>query len=157
MRCAALLLALTIGACQHTPRAAVGHLVNPALLPLEVVAGSLAWCKLQPGAPVPARLTAGAPLAVVTYAPEGTFVVLGDSEAAAIPACIERGLRAVRLVPTDNPIVGTIATITAELARVHIGVEVVTTAETDYFLIAGGDLPLAIATLRDAGHTVSPM
>jgi hypothetical protein len=63
-------------------------------------------------------------------------------------------LRAIRLAPTPDPILGTIATITHTIAVAGVSAEVITVAETDYFLVPEGQLEQTVAALRRAGHSL---
>ena len=154
MRTTCALMALWLSGCdapRHAPRT---PLVDPSRLPLEVLPGSLAWCEWPSTAPIPQRLDPRAPLTIVIYAPEGRFVVTNDSSITGGLECIERNLRAIRLVPTKRPIVGTLATVTQTIAEAKASVEVLTLAETDYFLLRAVDVNQALTALRRAGYPI---
>jgi hypothetical protein len=51
--------------------------------------------------------------------------------------------------------VGVIASLTSTLATANISLFVCSTFDTDYLFVRQGDLEAAVASLRDAGHTVS--
>jgi hypothetical protein len=128
--------------------------VDPNRLPLEVIPGEFSWCKLTSDFEISKSLQQSADLLVLVKSPEGEFIVVSASSVPPGAECIERHLKAIRLVPTSNPIVGTIATITRTLASSGISVEVVTTGETDYFLFSTAQFERALEALRKEGHPV---
>ena len=103
---------------------------------------------------VPRFSAAEVPLGVVVYGPEGTFVVGDVGLLSPSAKCMERDLRAIRLAPTSDPIVGTIATITHTIAAAGVSAEVITVGETDYFLVPDASLQHTVSALRRAGHAI---
>ena len=152
------LLAAAAYSCDPTremtpkPSDKTGMFADPRQLPLEILPGALAWCKITSTEAVPDRRMANAPIGVVTYEPEGTYVVGAAAELAGFSQCFARDLRAVRVAPSPNSIVGTIATITRTIAGAGVSTEVITVGETDYFLVPEGLLEHTANALRHAGH-----
>ena len=76
---------------------------------------------------------------------------------AAIPAGVqaERGWRCLAVAgPLDLSLSGVLAAIVVFLAQSGIAVFCVSTYDTDYVLVRGGELASAASCLRQAGHEV---
>lgn len=136
--------------------AAANPLENPALqhLPLTVLPDTLAYCQRPSGTPIPSwATTAKGPKIYVEFADESSVLV----KAAAAPStadCI-RDFRAIRLDPVVEDVTGIIATLSGVLARANVSVYVLSTRNTDYFMVHAPDLEHAIAVLKEAGHHIS--
>jgi hypothetical protein len=120
---------------------------------LEVLAGRFAVARLDPHAVVPDWAVRGA-LSSITRTPDELSCVCED---AAVPGDIraERGFRALRIQTTlDFGLVGIVASLTEPLARARVPVFVVSTHDTDYFLVKEEKLAQAARVLRAEGHTL---
>jgi uncharacterized protein len=68
----------------------------------------------------------------------------------------ERGWRALKLEgPFELSTVGILASVAVPLAEAGASVFAVSTFDTDYVLVRGEQLDLAVDTLREHGHRVS--
>jgi hypothetical protein len=123
-------------------------------LTLRVLDGELAVCRLAADAPAPAIPDAAA-LFAVTRTPEELSVVCAAAYAPE-GARVEAGWRALRVAgPLDFTLTGILAAIAGPLARAGVSIFAVSTYDTDYVLVRGDALHIAVAALRDAGHDVS--
>jgi transcriptional regulator len=121
-------------------------------LHLLAVPGSFAVCKLPPGAALPVA-PPGAFWSVTRTADE--LSVVCEEAAAPEGANCERGWRCLRVAGAmPFTLVGVLASLTAPIARVGVGVFAVSTFDTDYLLVKSDDFPKAVAALRTAGHAV---
>ena len=67
----------------------------------------------------------------------------------------EPGWRALRLEgPLDLSMVGILSSVAAPLAEAGASIFAVSTFDTDYVLVKGSQLDLAVDTLRENGHRV---
>jgi hypothetical protein len=79
-------------------------------------------------------------------------------DAARVPADVsaERGWRAPEVEgPLDLDLTGVLAAIAGPLARAGVAIFAVSTFDTDYVLVRAERLDVAVAALREAGHTVA--
>jgi hypothetical protein len=151
-----LILVICLSSCAtHSSSSRNPVLVNPSRLPLEVLPGEFSWCKVTSNLEISKLSQAAAELLVLVQSPEGQFIVVSADSVPPSAECIEKELKAVRLVPTPDPIVGTIATVTHTFAVAGISVEVVTTGETDYFLFSAIQFKPALDALRKDGYSVN--
>jgi hypothetical protein len=119
---------------------------------LDVLPGSFAICRLAPDAPLPPWI-AGAFTSITRTATELSIVC----DDAAVPASVaaQRNYRALAVRgPLDFSLVGIVADLSRVLAAASISIFVVSTYDTDYLLVGDANFERAIATLREAGHTV---
>jgi hypothetical protein len=124
-------------------------------LPLELVPGTLAICRLPPDAPVPTWATAPGPFLTISRTPEELSITLAQQ---AVPSGIrcERDYRALRVRGQLPPnLVGILLSIAQPLANTGLAIFAISTYDTDYVLVKLQDLPAALNALRQAGHQVS--
>lgn len=127
----------------------------PRELRLSLLAGTLAICRLDPGAPHPAWADAPG-FRSITRTEEELSVVCDER---AVPAGVkaERGWRALKLRgPIPFAETGILAALARPLAEAKIGIFAVSTYDTDYVLVKEGDLDAARAALAAAGHEIVP-
>jgi hypothetical protein len=112
-----------------------------------------AICRLEPSAPVPAWAGGGRFLSITRTVNELSIIC----EEVMVPDDVhgERNRRLMRLegtMPFTLP--GVLASVTAPLADAGISVSAISTYDTDYLLIADGDLQQATQALESTGHTI---
>lgn len=123
-------------------------------LTLTVLEERLAICRLASGAEVPAWATE-ASFFSVTRTEEELSVVCPQED---VPRVVsqERGWRALKLEgPFELSMVGILSSAAAPLAEAGVSIFAVSTFDTDYVLVRGGQIDLAVDTLREYGHRVS--
>ncbi len=124
-----------------------------ASLRLSVLEDRLAVCRLEAQAEIPAWAT-GAPFFCVTRTPDELSIVCPEENVPAGITC-EPGWRAFRLDGAfDFGLVGILASVAAPLAESEVGILAIATYDTDYVLVQGSQLDLAVAALRERGHEV---
>lgn len=122
-------------------------------LPLELLPGPLAICRLPAEAPIPDWI-AGASFLTISRTPEELSITIDQAR---VPAGVrsERDYRAVRVAGTLPPdLIGILVSIGAPLAAAGLPIFAISTFDTDYVLIRSPDLDTALAALRGAGHQV---
>ena len=118
---------------------------------IEELPESYAVCRLPADDPWP-KVAPGATLLSVTRVGDELSIVCPESLAPP-GARVERGWRCLRLhAVLDLSLVGVLADLTAQLARVGISVFVLSTHDTDLILVRAVDLVRAVAALRAAGY-----
>ena len=124
------------------------------MLPLELLAGTYAVCRLAPDEPVPAWAWTGQ-VSSVTRTDAELSIVCAE---AAVPVSIERverGWRVLRVVgPLPFDAVGVMAQLTVPLAAAGISILALATFDTDYLLVRECDLERGLVALQIAGHVV---
>ena len=124
-------------------------------LPLELLADTLAVCRLDAGAPVPAWAEQSKRFLTVSRTAEELSIT---AEQRAVPADVfcERDYRALRVRgPLPLNLVGILAAIADPLAKAGLSIFAISTYETDYVLVKARDLDAALAALARAGHQIS--
>jgi uncharacterized protein len=123
------------------------------VLDLTVLEEDLSICRLDAGAEVPAWATRTTFFSV-TRAQDELSVVCPE-EFVPGDAYRERGWRALKIEgPLDLSMIGILASVAAPLAEVGASIFTVSTFDTDYVLVRGTQLDLAVDTLRENGHRV---
>jgi hypothetical protein len=120
---------------------------------LELLAGSYAVCRLDPGDPPPAWAGPG-PFVSITRTDAELSVVCAQE---AVPATVqaERGWRCLRVRgPLGFGMTGILASLAGPMASSGVSIFVVSTYDTDYLLVQERDLDRGIDALARAGHTV---
>jgi hypothetical protein len=121
---------------------------------LDTVPGSYAICRLGPDAAVPAWAARGGFSSVTRTTAELSIVCASDDVPGDVQA--QRGYRALGVRgPLDFSMIGVIAALAATLASASISIFILSTYDTDYLFVQDADLDRAVATLREAGHTVT--
>ncbi|QDV38018.1 ACT domain-containing protein [Tautonia plasticadhaerens] len=124
-------------------------------LVLDLLPGSFAVSRLDPGAAVPGWADRpGSPLSSRTRtADELSVVCPADLVPEGVRA--ERGWRAFRVEgPLPFALTGVLASIAGPLADAGVNLFVVSTFDTDYVLVPGRLLDRAAAALEAEGHAV---
>jgi hypothetical protein len=112
-----------------------------------------AVCRLDKDAPVPPWASSGEFISITRTADE-LSVVCPQSVVPDSIKC-EQGWRCLRVAGSmDFSMVGVVASLVTPLAEAGVSVFVVSTFDTDYFLVKEDDLARATAVLRAAGHGV---
>lgn len=122
---------------------------------LDVRPIRLAVCRLEADAPVPAwvKLDGRVPVSVTRTDAELSIVAPEADVPDGVVA--ERGWRALVIRgPLDFGLVGVIANVTTILRDAGVPVFVLSTYDTDWILVQADDLPAAVESLREGGHTV---
>lgn len=123
-------------------------------LTLDLLPQTLAICRFAPDAAVPAWAGGSAFLAIVRTTSELSVTCAEELLPTTFDA--SRDWRALVLRgPFDHALVGILVEVAAPLARARVPIMPIATYDTDYVLVRAAQLPLAVATLRAAGHTVS--
>jgi hypothetical protein len=126
----------------------------PPKLPLRVLQGRLAVCRLAPDAAVPAWATASPRFSAVVRTPDELSVLTAESSVPA-DARAERGWRAfVVRGPLPFDLVGIFAALSRPLAEAGLAIFALSTFDTDYVLVKELDLDAARRALTAAGHTI---
>jgi hypothetical protein len=128
-----------------------GNATRP--LPLLVLDGTFAVCRLAGGSPIPPWATHGSLYSITGTSEELSILCRQES----VPPGVlgERDWRCLRVAgAVPFTAVGVLASMTAPLARAGVSVFAVSTFDTDYLLVKAADMPKATAALRAAGHTV---
>jgi hypothetical protein len=122
-------------------------------LTLSVVAGSYAIAKFPCDAEIPAWAR-GSAFSSVTRTPEELSVVAAE---ASLPPEVEAS-RGWRMFKVHGPFtfdeIGVLAALANPLARVGVGIFVISTFDTDYLLVQQDDIPVVVETLEHAGHRI---
>lgn len=124
-------------------------------LPLAVLPGTVAVCRLPAKAELPAWTSKAASFLTVSRTPEELSITADQS---AIPDGMpcERDYRPIRVQGTLPPdLVGILVAIAEPLAAAGISIFAISTYDTDYILVKVRDLDRAVAALEEAGHQVT--
>jgi hypothetical protein len=150
----ALILALLIGGTDSMVDAQDTRPPARPRLPLELLADTLAICRLDAGAPVPTWAEqSGGFLTVSRTAEELSITAHQRAVPASVPC--ERDYRALRVRgPLPLDLVGILAAIADPLAAAGLSIFAISTYDTDYVLVKAHDLEAALRVLERAGHQV---
>ncbi|HET8625213.1 MAG TPA: ACT domain-containing protein [Gemmatimonadales bacterium] len=117
-------------------------------MPLEVVADTLAICRLDPSAALPAWTERSSDFLTVSRTPEELSITAVASVVPSDVRC-ERNYRALRVRgPLPLNLVGILAAIAAPLADAGLSIFATSTFDTDYVLVKARDLDAAVSTLE---------
>ena len=124
------------------------------MIGMRVLAEPLSVCRMPPGAPWPRPGHPSSIFSVTRTEHEVSVVCPAFDEPAG--AVVEPGWRCLEVDgPLDFGMVGVMAGITGCLARANVSVFVLSTYDTDYVLVRGQDLTLAVTSLARDGYQVS--
>jgi uncharacterized protein len=124
------------------------------MIGMRVLAESLSVCRMPPGAPWPNPEHPSSIFSVTRTDHEVSVVCHASDEPAG--AVVEPGWRCLEVDgPLDFGMVGVMAGITGCLARASVSVFVLSTYDTDYVLVRGQDLKMAVTSLARDGYQVS--
>ena len=144
-----LLLAVSMAQAQ-TPRPA-----HRPHLPLEILADTLAVCRLPADAPVPHWATGPSRFLTVSRTSEELSITTVQGSVPPDLRC-ERDYRALRVKgPLPLDLIGVLAAIADPLAAAGLSIFAISTFDTDYVLVKARDLEPAVVALEHAGHQVS--
>ena len=122
-------------------------------LPLRVVPGRFAVCRLSADAATPDWAN-GPSFVSITRTSDELSIVCAEDRVPAGTQC-EQGYAAVRVAGTLAPeLVGVMVSLAMPLADAGIPILAIGTYDTDYVLVRHSDLDAAIRALREAGHDV---
>jgi hypothetical protein len=127
-----------------------------ARLPLQVLADTLAICRLPADTPLPQWASSVQRFLTISRTAEELSITTVQS---AVPSGVpcERDYRALRVRGQLPPnLVGILLSMAEPLARAGLSIFAISTYDTDYVLVKERDLPAAISALRAAGHQVTP-
>jgi hypothetical protein len=123
-------------------------------LPLELLADTLAICRLDAGAAVPTWTAQSSGFLTVSRTAEELSITALQRAVPADVSC-ERDYRALRVRgPLPLNLVGILASIADPLAEVGLSIFAISTYDTDYVLVKARDLEAALRALERAGHQV---
>jgi hypothetical protein len=123
-------------------------------LPLDLLAGTLAICRLDAAAPVPDWVERSSEFLTISRTAEELSITALQR---AVPAGVrcEGDYRAVRVRgPLPLNLIGILAAIADPLADAGLGIFAISTYDTDYVLIKERDLDVALGALERAGHEI---
>jgi hypothetical protein len=122
-------------------------------LTLSVMEGRYAIAKFSRDAEIPVWAN-GSGFVSVTRTPEELSVVSAE---ASVPAKLNAS-RGWRMFKVHGPFAfdetGVVAALANPLARVGVGIFVISTFDTDYLLVQQEEIPVAVETLEHAGHKI---
>jgi hypothetical protein len=120
---------------------------------LSVMEGRYAIAKFPSDAEIPAWVN-GSAFSSVTRTLEELSVVIAE---ASVPAGLNAS-RGWRMMKVHGPFAfdetGVVAALANPLARVGVGIFVISTFDTDYLLVQHEEIPVAVETLEHAGHRI---
>ena len=122
-------------------------------LTLSLVEGFYAIVKLSPNAAIPDWATSGTFFSVTRTEEELSLVV---GEPVVPPELnVSRGWRMFKVHgPFAFNETGVLAALAGPLARICVGIFVISTFDTDYVLVQQEDIPVAVEALEHAGHRI---
>ncbi len=127
--------------------------MKPKKLSLQILSGRMAVCRFEPTAPLPDWVDESGFLSI-TRTEEELAIVCREALVDPETTC-ERGWRCFRVQGLlDFSEIGIIFSLTRPLAESDVSVFVISTFDTDYFLVKEKDLAKAIDALTAAGHRV---
>jgi hypothetical protein len=123
-------------------------------LTLSVIEGLFAIVKLSPESSIPDWAMKG-PFFSVTRSAEELSLVVSETN---VPPAIDAA-RGWRMLKVHGPFafseVGVLAALANPLARIGVGIFVISTYDTDYLLVQQEEIPVAIEALEHSGHRIS--
>jgi hypothetical protein len=123
-------------------------------LRLRVIPGMFAVCRLGPDDAVPPGMTAGALLSV-TRTPDELSIVCGEEVVPEGARC-EKGWKCLAVEgPLPFSATGILASLAGPLAEAEVSIFAVSTFDTDYLLVPGPRIAVAVTVLEAAGHVVA--
>jgi hypothetical protein len=122
-------------------------------LTLRLFPETLAVCRLDAGAGVPAWALAGSFTSITRTRDELSLVCEQENVPGGIRC--EAGWRYLKVEgPLDFALTGILASLTTALGLAGISVFAISTYDTDYLLVRGADLERAVELLAREGHRV---
>lgn len=114
----------------------------------------LSVCQLAPDAPIPGWATPALGFASITRTRQELSIVCATS---LVPVGVrhETGWRILQVEgPLDFNLTGILASLLTPLAKAGVSIFALSTYNTDYVLLKDEKVPVALQTLRAAGHTI---
>ena len=128
--------------------------MNLPNLSLQILPDRMAVCRFEPTASLPDWIDVSG-FCSITRSEEELTIVCRETRLAPGTTC-ESGWRCFRVQGVlDFSEIGIIFSITQPLAKSGVSVFVMSTFDTDYFLVKEKDLPKAIDALTAAGHEIT--
>lgn len=122
-------------------------------LTLSALEGLYAIVKLSPDAPIPDWTKNGSFFSVTRTKEELSLVVTETGVPVEVDA--SRGWRMLKVHgPFAFTETGVLASLANPLARIGVGIFVISTFDTDYLLVQQEEIPLAVEALGHAGHRI---
>jgi hypothetical protein len=123
---------------------------------VRVLDGDYAVCRLADSDPPPVVPPRGTGFWSLTeVGEERSLVCLEDLAPAAGGATVVAGWRILEVVgPLDLALTGVLSALAGPLARAGVPIFPIATHDTDWILVPGQQLDVAVAALRRAGHAV---
>ena len=122
-------------------------------LALKILPGRMAVCRFEPTAPLPDWIDESG-FHSVTRTQEELTVVCSEAQVDPGTTC-ERGWRCFKVQgPLDFSEIGIMFSLTRPLAANGVSIFVISTFNTDYFLVKEKELSKSIDALTAAGHRV---
>jgi hypothetical protein len=150
----ALALALFLGIGVSMAEAQAPRPAQRPRLPLELLADTLAVCRLPADAPVPDWAAGPSRFVTVSRTSEELSITVIQSDVPPEVRC-ERDYRVLRVKgPLPLNLIGILAAIADPLAAAGLSIFAISTFDTDYVLVKARDLEPAVAALEHAGHHV---
>jgi uncharacterized protein len=120
-------------------------------LPLSLLPGTYAVCRLDSGSPVPDWALSG-PFFSVTRT-RGELSIVCEEGSVPDGVLSEPGWRCIKIeAALPFGLVGILVSTLQPLAEAGVGIFAMSTYDTDYILVKSGDLDGATAALTQAGH-----
>jgi hypothetical protein len=120
---------------------------------LTVLPGCFAMVRLAADAPLPPWAAQGGFFSVTRTSDELSVVCAVDQVPSGVAT--ETGWRALKVKgPFALSEIGVLAALAAPLAWAKVSLFAISTFDTDYLLVSEERLDIAIAALKDAGHSV---
>ena len=129
---------------------------EPVRLPLELLPDTLAICRLDSQAPLPAWAVQSSGFLTVSRSADELSIMTVQR---AVPAGVrcERDYQAIRVRgPLSPNLVGVLLSILKPLAEAGLSLLAISTYDTDYVFVKTRHLTAALNSLRRAGHQITP-
>ena len=121
---------------------------------LETTPTIFSICRLDPDQPIPAWATQSS-LYSISRSQDELSIVCPQSDVPSGVKC-EKDWRSLKVKgPLDFALTGILASLASPLAKARISIFAISTFDTDYILVKQSDLEQAVATLTQAGHSVT--
>ena len=122
---------------------------------LRILDTTLAVCRLDGDAPLPAWFALDAPAACAMRRDGELSLVCRDALVPAEGVTAERPWRALEVAgPLDFSLTGILASLATTLAEAEVSIFALSTYDTDVILVREAQLDAAVSALRGAGHDV---
>ena len=128
---------------------------EPVRLPLELLPDTMAICRLDPQAPVPAWAAESSGFLTISRSPDELSIMTVQRAVPAGARC-ERDYQAIRVRgPLSPNLVGILLSILKPLAEAGLSILAISTYDTDYIFVKTRHLTAALNALQRAGHQIA--